>query len=107
MNQNTHDYEYISALISIEALTAGSATARLNSMRMIDMPKMFSDVKSRVDILHATTQANALNQQTAKKHVTQTSFLLVFGHFWSLYISKRFSGEAKIINFSRGLFSSF
>ena len=53
----------IGALISIEAFTAGSATARLYSMRMIDMPKIFSDIKSRVDILRATTQANALNQQ--------------------------------------------
>ena len=61
VNQNTHDY--IGALISIEAFTAGSATARLYSMRMIDMPKIFSDIKPRVDILRATTQANALNQQ--------------------------------------------
>ena len=36
VNQNTHDY--IGALISIEAFTAGSATARLYSMRMIDIP---------------------------------------------------------------------
>ena len=61
VNQNTHDY--IGALISIKAFTAGSATARLYSKRMIDMPKIFSDIKSRVDILRATTQANALNQQ--------------------------------------------
>ena len=61
VNQNTHDY--IGALISIEAFTAGSATARLYSMRMIDMPKIFSDIKSRVGILRVTTQANALNQQ--------------------------------------------
>ena len=61
VNQNTHGY--IGALISIEAFTAGSATARLYSMRMIDMPKSFSDIKPRVDILRATTQANALNQQ--------------------------------------------
>ena len=65
VNQNTHDY--IGALISIEAFSAGSATARVYSMRMIgdmiDLLKIFSDIKSRVDILRATTQANTLNQQ--------------------------------------------
>ena len=32
-------------------------------MRMIGMPKDFSDIKSRVGILRTTTQANALSQQ--------------------------------------------
>ena len=63
MNQNSHGH--IGAIISIEKPTASSATARLYSMRsMIDLlPKIFSDIKSRVGILRATTQANALNQQ--------------------------------------------